>query len=43
MNLFPDISVIVIITYELSGLLLELLDGTLVDTTTFVDQVSGGC
>jgi len=27
---------------ELGGLLLELLDGSLVDTTTLVDQVSGG-
>ena len=27
---------------HLSGLLLELLDGTLVDTTTFVDQVTSG-
>ena len=27
---------------ELSGFLLELLDGTLVDTTTLVDQVTSG-
>ena len=27
---------------ELSGLLLELLDGSLVDTTTLVDQVTSG-
>ena len=27
---------------ELSSLLFELLDGTLVDTTALVDQVSGG-
>ena len=27
---------------ELSSLLLELLDGTLVDTTALVDQVTGG-
>lgn len=27
---------------ELSSLLLELLDGTLVDTSALVDQVSGG-
>ena len=28
---------------ELGSLLLELLDGTLVDTTALVDQVAGGC
>lgn len=27
----------------LLGFLLELLDGTLVDTTALVDQVTGGC
>jgi hypothetical protein len=27
---------------ELSGLLLELLDGSLVDTSALVDQVTGG-
>ena len=27
---------------ELSGFLLELLDGTLVDTTALVDQVTSG-
>ena len=27
---------------KLSGFLLELLDGTLVDTTALVDQVTGG-
>jgi len=28
---------------HISGLFLELLDGSLVDTTAFVDQVTGGC
>jgi hypothetical protein len=27
---------------KLSGLLLEFLDGTLIDTTTFIDQVTSG-
>ncbi len=28
---------------ELCGLLLEFLDGSLIDTTTFVNQMTSGC
>lgn len=39
---FPMLTILEGALSELSSLLLELLDGTLVDTTALVDQVTSG-